>query len=276
MPTIQSNIHLLRLTSIRPHLPVLLFLPGMDGTDVSLRPQLADLQLYFDVYCLMIPPDDDSDWVTLARTAAEALSQNHISGRPVYLCGESFGGCLALQIAATYPQIFHHLILINPASSFGQHFWMGWGADLLPALPYYLYYVSAFGLLPFLAAFDRIEIHHCQALLTAMQAVTQKSARGRLRLLSLFKPDWVRLRQLKQPTLIVASRADRLLPSVAEAEKLQQAIAQAQISLLPNSGHVCLLERQVKLIDILQTHKFVPDQAFSTLDARYDETYKTI
>lgn len=153
---------------------------------------------------------------------------------------------------------------------------MGWGTDLLPPLPYYLYYFSAFGLLPFLAAFDRIEIDLYQALLSAMQAVTQTSARWRLKLLKEFKPNWVKLSQLEQPTLIIASRADRLLPSLAEAENLKQAICHAQIVVLPNSGHVCLLERQIKLTNILRSHGFIPPPPIDPAKQGYDKTHKEI
>ncbi|MFE4104698.1 alpha/beta fold hydrolase [Almyronema epifaneia] len=276
MPSTKSKICLLRLTAARPHLPVLLFLPGMDGTEISLRPQLAGLQAHFDIRCLTLPPDDHSDWPTLARITIDLVKQANLFERSIYLCGESFGGCLALQIAADYPHLFERLILINPASSFSNHLLMGWGAELLPPLPYYLYYISAFGLLPFLAAFDRIEVHNSQALLAAMQAVTQTSARWRLKLLNTFRPNWTRLRQLHQPTLLLASRADRLLPSITEAEKLQRAIPHAQMVVLPHSGHACLLERQVKLAAILQTHKFMPALASDPLKERYDESHKGI
>jgi pimeloyl-ACP methyl ester carboxylesterase len=53
-----------------------------------------------------------------------AMSPN----RPIYLIGDSFGGCLALSVAARNPQIDLVLILINPATSFAK-------TPLQPILP---------------------------------------------------------------------------------------------------------------------------------------------
>jgi pimeloyl-ACP methyl ester carboxylesterase len=38
----------------------------------------------------------------------------------VTLVGESFGGCLALRVAAAAPQLVARLVLVNPATCFGQ------------------------------------------------------------------------------------------------------------------------------------------------------------
>jgi pimeloyl-ACP methyl ester carboxylesterase len=38
----------------------------------------------------------------------------------VTLVGESFGGCLALRVAAAAPELVARLVLVNPATCFGQ------------------------------------------------------------------------------------------------------------------------------------------------------------
>ncbi len=44
-------------------------------------------------------------------------SENHRSpNRPIYLVGESFGGCLALAVAACNPDVDLVLILANPGN----------------------------------------------------------------------------------------------------------------------------------------------------------------
>lgn len=46
-------------------------------------------------------------------------SENHRSpSRPIYLVGESLGGCLALAVAARNPDIDLMLILANPGEKF--------------------------------------------------------------------------------------------------------------------------------------------------------------
>ncbi|KAH9329341.1 hypothetical protein KI387_001449, partial [Taxus chinensis] len=100
--------------------PVLFFLPGMDGTGLGLilhHQTLADL---FEVRCLHIPVMDRTSFEDLVKTVEEAIRLEHKVSpmRPIYLVGDSLGGCLALAIAARNPTIDLVLILANPATSF--------------------------------------------------------------------------------------------------------------------------------------------------------------
>ena len=54
--------------------------------------------------------------------------------RPVYILGESFGGVLALAVAALHPAVVDRLVLVNPASSYPQSIWPSLG-PVLPNLP---------------------------------------------------------------------------------------------------------------------------------------------
>jgi pimeloyl-ACP methyl ester carboxylesterase len=92
-----------------------------------------------------------------------------------------------------------------------------------------------------------------------MQSVTPESAAWRLSLLSQFVLEELPLERIEQPVLILAAGADRLLPSEAEAERLVSYLPNAQKKLLPESGHACLLETEVKLGDILQLQRFYGD-----------------
>mgnify|MGYP003702764073 FL=1 len=52
----------------------------------------------------------------LLQIAENSIKYEHAMSpnRPIYLVGDSFGGCLALSVAARNPQIDLVLILINP------------------------------------------------------------------------------------------------------------------------------------------------------------------
>ena len=97
-----------------------------------------------------------------------------------------------------------------------------------------------------------------------MQSVTPESAAWRLSLLSQFTVEELPLERIEQPVLILASGADRLLPSATEAERLVRYLPNAQKILLPQSGHACLLETEVKLLDILQSRRFYDDESQKT------------
>jgi pimeloyl-ACP methyl ester carboxylesterase len=253
---------------LNPLAPLFIYLPGMDGTGQLLSRQLAGLEQAFDIRCLAIPPDDLTHWEDLTQQVVDLIQSELRTNaqKPVYLCGESFGGCLALKVLLRSPQLFHRLILLNPATCLKQSFLLYWGSYFMQPLPEPIYQTSCVGFLPFLAALERIEANDRRALLDAMQSVTQKSSIWRMSLLREFVVEDDAYRQIQQPTLIVASACDRLLPSVSEAQRLIHLIPNAQMDVLPRSGHACLLEAEVNLYTILKDKNFLrlPYRSHST------------
>ncbi len=244
---------------LQPNYPLFVFLPGMDGTGQLLRTQTDGLEAGFDVRCLAIPPTELTNWDDLAEQVIR-LTHAELKQTPraaVYLCGESFGGCLAMKVALHAPGLFNRVILVNPASSFRQRPWLSLGGPVTSWIPEPLYQVSTLSLLPWLANLDRITPGDRKALLTAMRSVPQKTSVWRLSLLSQFAVSEAQLKTLTQPVLLIASAADRLLPSVPEAQQLAQSLPNAHIVTLPNSGHTCLLEKDLNLYEILQAHNFL-------------------
>ncbi|GFZ89985.1 alpha/beta fold hydrolase [Okeania sp. KiyG1] len=254
MEVATSQISFLRPTTPRPELPLLIFLPAMDGTGKLLRSQQSRLSNAFDLRCLSIPPNDLSSWDRLLEKTVELIEIERQARpeRPVYLCGESFGGCLALKVAFTAPELFNKLILVNSASSFSQQPLVKYGSYLTQYLPSHLYQLSVTGTLPFLAALGRIERAERQALLEAMQSVSQQTSIWRLELMRSFQVDKNQLEKLKKPVLVIASAADRLLPSIPQAKFLVKYLPEAKMVVLPNSGHACLLETDVDFYEIIR------------------------
>jgi pimeloyl-ACP methyl ester carboxylesterase len=252
-----SSLSLLAPAGRASHNPLLVYLPGMDGTGELLFVQIPHLADHFDIRCLVIPSDDLSSWQRMASQVMRLIRQeaNH---RPVYLCGESFGACLAMQVVDQAPDMASQLILINPASSFHRIPWLHWMAHLTDWIWPTLYNTSALGSLPLLANLSRIRSDYHGILLNAIRSVSQPSAAWRLSLLSKFRPELLNLRRFRQPTLIIASQADRLLPSQAEAQRLASLFPCAQIHLLANSGHISLLEEEINLGQILTETGVVP------------------
>ena len=248
--------------SLRPQFPLFVFLPGMDGTGHLLRAQTAGLEAGFDVRCLAIPPDDLTNWEDLAQRVVDLVKTEVRADqrRSIYLCGESFGGCLAMKVAVLAPELFDRLILVNPASSFNRRPWIGWGAQVSRHLPESVYQWSSVSFLPLLAAFDQILPLDRQALVEAVKSVPQATSVWRMELLRQFELPIEKLRSLSIPTLILASAKDRLLPSLVEGYRLKVAFQNAEVVVLPESGHTCLLELDVNLYQILEQHKFLENQ----------------
>jgi pimeloyl-ACP methyl ester carboxylesterase len=252
--------HFLPPQNPQPHAPLFVYLPGMDGTGQLLRSQIPDLEKSFDIRRLAIPVDDMTDWDGLVdRIAAliEAELGPEMPRRPLYLCGESFGACLALKLAVRAPELCDRLILINPASAFKRQAWLRSIASFKGLLPETLYPLSCIALLPFLANLGRIDVRDRDLLLKVMQSIQFKSAMWRISLLEQFHVDRDQLRQLKPPTLVVTSGSDRLLPSQAEGRFLAQQMPRSSLHSIPNGGHSVLLERDVNLHKILLTYGFL-------------------
>ena len=264
---LNKSVSFIKPRKINRDAPLFVYLPGMDGTGELLQTQADKLASCFDLRCVSIRIDSCSNWQVLARDTVE-LIQTELSlktNQEVYLCGESFGGCLALKTALAAPFLFEKLILVNPASSFNQFPILGLGVNITPWLPTWLHRYSAAGLLPFLAKLNRINDCDRLKLIESMKSLPPQVVSWRLSLLRDFKVAEEQLRSLKISTLIVAGAEDSLLPSVAEANKLISLLPNAQKTVLPESGHACLLETSVNLYDILVKENFIQLKAGALL-----------
>jgi pimeloyl-ACP methyl ester carboxylesterase len=259
------HLYLSRPLGTQPNLPLFIYLPGMDGSGELLHRQMQVLSKTFDMRCLVIPKSDRSDWDTLADQVLQLMHNERSRARyapwrerPIYLCGESFGGCLALWIAQKDPKAFDQLIVVNPAVAIHRRSWIDRLAMVTGLLPRLVYTTACVNALPLLAELPYVEPEDRRSLLSAMQSIPQEAVAWRMLMLAQFRliPD--ALMQVNCPTLLIASRGDRLLPSYTEAHLLAQLLPQASIHVLPHSGHACLLEKEVNLYRILEANQFLP------------------
>ena len=238
--------------------PLMVFLPGLDGTGKLFAPQVAALSRYFDLRCLAIPESNRQNWESLAQVVVELICREQHS-RPTYLCGESFGGCLALQVALAAPTVLNRLILVNPASSLRHQIWSRWMPQAAAYVPEWLYSVTGTLAFPLLANFERICSFWQQTFIDTISPISQDCVAWRLSMLQSFEVSTGHLRQLTVPTALLASGSDRLLPSVQEIGRLKQSLPNAVTYCFPESGHVCLLEDAIDLAQCLRTLDFLPE-----------------
>jgi pimeloyl-ACP methyl ester carboxylesterase len=235
----------------QPHLPLFIFFPGMDGTGKLLHKQIDGLAQKFDIRCMTIDSNDRTDWAGLVDRSLTLIAQELVAGQELYLCGESFGACLAMQVAGRSTENVAKLVLINPASSFMRLPWLAWSSALSGLLPDALYPASAKILVNFLIATDRVAATERQSLIDAMLSVQPQAAAWRLDLLRRFQVHSIVPDIIDIPVLLIAGELDRLLPSLMEVKILQRLLPKSKTTLLPSSGHACLLEKDIHLADLL-------------------------
>lgn len=127
-------------------LPLLFFLPGIDGVGLAAARQWPKLAPLFDLRVMAVPADDRTSLDGLVEVVAAAIEaegkENIPQSRPIYLAGESFGASLALLVAAEARGLVDRLIIVNPATSFSRSAWSAI-APLLARAP-----ASVYGALP--------------------------------------------------------------------------------------------------------------------------------
>lgn len=271
--------------------PILLFLPGMDGTGMGLILHHKALGKFFEVRCLHIPVHDRTPFEGLVKFIEETVRLEHASNpnKPIYLVGDSFGGCLSLAVAARNPTIDLVLILVNPATSFGrsqlQPFFPILEAmpDVLHAtVPYLLSYVMGDPMkmalvdveskLPPLQRLEKMS-QNLTALLPYLSSLADIIPRGtllwRLKLLkSAAASANSRLHAVKAEVLVLASGKDNMVPSRDEADRLNKSLKNCTVRHFKDNGHTFLLEDGISLMTIIKgtskyrrsrRHDFVSD-----------------
>jgi 3-oxoadipate enol-lactonase len=116
--------------------PVVLYLPGLDGTGRLLYRQ-GPLHNGYRVVCASYPQDRFADYEELAGSAERELEAVG-EGRPAAVLAESFGGAVALTLALRRPDLVERLLLVNTFAHYPHRFRIQLFAllsEVLPARP---------------------------------------------------------------------------------------------------------------------------------------------
>ncbi|XVF06247.1 hypothetical protein REPUB_Repub06bG0031300 [Reevesia pubescens] len=255
--------------------PVLLFLPGVDGIGMGLILHHKALGKVFEVQCLHIPVHDRTPFEGLVKLVEETVRLEHASrpNSPIYLVGDSFGGCLALAVAARNPIIDLVLILSNPATSFGRsqlqplfpileafpdglHITIPYLLSLVMGEPLKMATVGVEGTIP-----PSQKIEQLSSTLTALlprlsglaDIIPKETLIWKLKLLkSASAYANSRLHAVKAEVLVLASDKDNMLPSREEAYRLKNLLPNCMIRCFKDNGHTLLLEDSMSLPTVIK------------------------
>ncbi|CAH1453429.1 unnamed protein product [Lactuca virosa] len=259
--------------------PILLYIPGIDGTGTGLVVHEKALGKVFHVQCLHIPVQDRTPLEGLIQIVEETVKIEHnlSPNKPIYLLGESFGGTLALSVAARNPTIDLILILVNPATSF-ERSQVHPLLPLLRALPEKHYGMLPYVIPPLLGDFVKVAMVRIDGngvndlsslwqflynltkdlpLLSIMAKILpQDTLKWRLKLVeSAAAYANSRLHAITAQVLVLASGKDNLVPSKNEAQRLSRFLKHCNVRVFEENGHTILLENGVNLLSTIKTSK---------------------
>ncbi|ONM32080.1 Acyltransferase-like protein chloroplastic [Zea mays] len=262
--------------------PLLLFLPGMDGVGTGLILHHKSLGKVFEVRCLHIPVNDRTPFEGLVQIVENLIKHEHdlSPDRPIYLVGDSFGGSLALAVAARNPQIDLVLILVNPGSYIicKDSIAASIASTGISAKRVSCYsavssqfchgrYVSTGDPLKMAAVSIENNLSPPETLqklsdsLTSMLPLLSELSDIIPRDTLLWKLKLLkagaayansRLHAVQAEVLLLASGKDNLLPSGEEADRLFKALKNCRVRYFKDNGHTLLLEDGVNLLTVIK------------------------
>ncbi|KAL0028357.1 hypothetical protein WJX77_001655 [Trebouxia sp. C0004] len=161
-----SKVSLVRPVALEnsKHKPLLLYLPGTDGTGNSIIPQLPGLVgAGFDIRSLYITMDDRSSWDSLISQIiplVRQLAQSNGQQQKLTVVAESFGGCLAFRLALAVPELIANMVVVNSATCFNKSYSgiinLIAASNLLSLFPEQLYQMAQAVLVPLLVSKEKV------------------------------------------------------------------------------------------------------------------------
>jgi pimeloyl-ACP methyl ester carboxylesterase len=229
--------------------PILIMVPGLDGTALLFYRQVPLLSPHFDVVTFPLPNSSTCTMKTLVeeiRLLIKKVTRKR-GEKKVFLCGESFGGALGLSFALTHPDLLHGLVILNSFPTIRNRARLNVAPLLLKTIPWVA--------MRFVRRFTESRLHSPHALPedlaefhNRLRFVGRKGYIRRLEILQTYDIS-DRLNQVKTPTLFLASELDRLVPSVKEAHFMADQMSNAMVVPLRGYGHICLINHDFNLAD---------------------------
>eukprot|EP00746_Dinoflagellata_sp_MGD_P014707 gnl/MRDRNA2_/MRDRNA2_132382_c0_seq1.p1 gnl/MRDRNA2_/MRDRNA2_132382_c0~~gnl/MRDRNA2_/MRDRNA2_132382_c0_seq1.p1 ORF type:complete len:451 (-),score=76.88 gnl/MRDRNA2_/MRDRNA2_132382_c0_seq1:674-1975(-) len=260
--------------------PLLLYVPGNDGSGLTPVMQFPELASAFDIQCLSFEGRDRSNFTKIKAIVKAKLREAKQKGREVYLMGESFGGIVALAIGMddSEPAVMpDRIVLVNAASCFDRTL-LGRLAPGLVRLPEPFFTLAVFPVVFMVLDVDMfrnigkavfsghvpsiIDSEDRQAFVKRVFPKVMQKMRLDSNDLKWRIQNWVlpgckevnhRLHDVKVPVLAVAGTDDLLLPSFEEGHKFKDEIPNCTLRLVQGAGHAGVLDQRANLLEMIRT-----------------------
>jgi len=243
--------------------PFLLFIPGIDGSSLTLLPHMDALRRKYRLRCLVVPPKARSSWRQLEEIVIRALSESLSSSERALVFAESMGAVLALDLASKYESMIESVVVLNPATSFNRASMKSVWQDVLPNLSESVYSLAPFAFIPALYDLEFLlsQLSQSSTALSALKAfgsigllgelIPRQTLQHRLNLLHNMPVTDRVLQRIRVPTVVLASANDALIPSASESERLISLIPNSRRVLLSSGGHASMTDARLDIARII-------------------------
>ena len=228
--------------------PLLIYLPGMEGTGKLFYRQEAALRAHFTVACLPSRNDPPFDYADLIDDVLNVMKEEQ-AGKAI-IVAESFGGTVALQFAVQHPERIARLVLINTFPYFRRRIRLHLGLILLPLTFIPLGNAIREFFYRMVLGSEGVEKEDIAKLCECSFLHGYGTSRNRMRLVKgLDVRD--QLSKITVPVTLIASARDKLIPSVKEARWMASHLPDARVMVLPEHGHTPLVTSNFSLLSVL-------------------------
>lgn len=259
-----SGVRLAYRESGTPGQPVMVLLHGLAETSAFFwRPLIAHFEAHYHIYAFDLPGHGDSDDLHDGYEASHqawliAQALNDLDATPAVFLGHSFGGILSAHIAINWPYLVERLVLYDtpmpdnvrnnivrlirytPLSAA-----LIMGPLVLPLIARTVFsFIPVRLILKMLLIGWRVPYHPDRINQEFLEQAERHSGTALVEMaqVSFMKINLVKdLNQLSMPTCVIVGDSDLIAP-VGDARRWVRLIPDARLVVIPNAGHVSLLD----------------------------------
>jgi pimeloyl-ACP methyl ester carboxylesterase len=228
--------------------PLLIYVPGLDGTGQLFFRQIQTLSTHYSVITFPLRQSPPFDYSDLVQDVLKILDDEKADKATIV--AESFGGTIALQFALDHANRIEHLVLVNTFPYFRRRALLRIGSILLPFAFTPLLQVGRRLFLKPLLLNEQVDKNAVDTLFEFSLTQSKEAYRQRMKLIRQFDVR-KQLPAITAPVTFVASGKDKLVPSVREARFMSAKIPGSRIVILSKHGHSCLLSSTFSLESVL-------------------------
>lgn len=228
--------------------PLIIYIPGLDGTGQLFVRQIEQLKSEFTVVTFPLRNEGIFIYSDLVSDIVSILDQEKI--QKAIIVGESFGGTIALHFALEHQDRIKRLILVNTFPFFRRRLRLRLARLLLPFAFVPVVRKGRDILARPVLLSELVDEKGIEVLLEHSWTHNYETYVQRLKLIASHDVR-SRLSEITVPVTIVAAGRDKIVASMKEAKFMADRMPNAQIHPLPKHGHACLLSGSFSIASIM-------------------------